>query len=305
MTTQSFKVTYDGEALRSGAMTVRDLAGALLAVGKAIEEANRLFNGDRIAISVNVLAVKPGSCTIELLCNHSFFQSIKDFFAGEDITTVTALLSLLGFTVKDMGKGTIGSLIRLLKWARGRRLKKVAKIGDGQVTLTFDDERQIDVPAPVLQLYRDINIRRAITDMTKPLEQEGIDVILMGEEGVEPDAITKEHLVGFAAPEIDDEPITEDEHKKAFSIVSLAFKDDNKWRLFDGQNGINVAIADDDFLKRVDANEEAFSKGDILVCRVLTKQWRTSSGLKTEHTVLEVVEHQSAARQIPLPLGSP
>lgn len=301
MTTESFRVTYDGAALRDGTMSVRDLAGALLAVGKAIEEANRVFNGDRAKISVTVKAVKPGSCTIELLCDQSLFQMVKDFFSGEDVIAISTLLSLLGFSVKDMAKGSTSTLLRFLKWARGRRVKKVVEVKEGVVTVVLDDGTQVDVPEPVLKLYKDVNVRRSLSDMTKPLEQEGIDTMATGDGG-DVELVSKGDLAAFAPPEIDDEPLTSDEYKKAFSIYSLAFKDDNKWRLFDGQNTISAKMADEGFLKRIEENQETFTKGDILVCRIQTSQWRTAAGLKTEHTVLEVVEHHSAARQINLPL---
>ena len=86
----------------------------------------------------------------------------------------------------------------------------------------------------------------------------------------------------------------------AYSIIALAFKDDNKWRLHDGNNTISVSIEDQKFLSDVNENKISFSKGDILICRVRTKQWSTSVGLKTEYVVLEVIDHRSPPRQIPM-----
>jgi hypothetical protein len=87
----------------------------------------------------------------------------------------------------------------------------------------------------------------------------------------------------------------------AFSIVSLAFKEDNKWRLSDGAATISATIADADFLKAVDENLESFSKGDVLMCEVLVRQWQTRGGAKTDFEVVKVLEHRRAARQIALP----
>jgi hypothetical protein len=87
----------------------------------------------------------------------------------------------------------------------------------------------------------------------------------------------------------------------ALSIRSLAFQEGNKWRLYDGQNTITAAIDDRDFVEKVDSNLVRFAKGDILVCDVKTVQEQTSEGLKTEHTVIRVLEHRQAPTQISLP----
>ena len=53
-------------------------------------------------------------------------------------------------------------------------------------------------------------------------------------------------------------------------------------------------------LANLNENQISFSKGDILFCRVRTKQWSTTQGLKTEYEVLEVLDHKPPSRQIPM-----
>jgi hypothetical protein len=115
---------------------------------------------------------------------------------------------------------------------------------------------------------------------------------------------TKKIKMPFVAPTVEDELIISDERTAAFSVVALTFKDGNKWRLYDGQNTISVTIEDEAFIRRVNDNKIAFAKGDLLVCRVRVDQWRTGDCLRTEYTVLEVMEHRAAARQFALPFGS-
>ena len=80
----------------------------------------------------------------------------------------------------------------------------------------------------------------------------------------------------------------------AFSIVKLAFKEDNKWRLNDGQNTFSVLMKDAAFQHRVDNNDVAFSKGDVLVCDLRTIQWQVEDGVKSEYEVVRVVAHRPA-----------
>lgn len=109
----------------------------------------------------------------------------------------------------------------------------------------------------------------------------------------------------FARPEVPEETLIEDTRRSAFSIVSLAFKEENKWRLHDGNAPISARITDEDFLYRVDTNQIAFAKGDVLICDVKMTQTRGREGLKTEYVVERVVEHKPAAQQMALSLEPP
>ena len=99
--------------------------------------------------------------------------------------------------------------------------------------------------------------------------------------------------------------MVETTRRAAFSIISLAFKEDNKWRLYDGNTQISALIEDEAFLARVNANLIAFAKGDILICDVRITQQQTGEGLSTEYVVEKVIEHRPALRQLPLPFDTP
>ena len=82
-----------------------------------------------------------------------------------------------------------------------------------------------------------------------------------------------------------------------FSIVSLSFKQGNKWRLNDGRTTLNVTVVDDEFLRRVDHSEVAFSKGDILICDVRVETRERPGGLHAEFFIERVIEHRKPAQQ--------
>ena len=88
--------------------------------------------------------------------------------------------------------------------------------------------------------------------------------------------------------------VLDEVRKYAFSIVSLAFKEDNKWRLTDGQNTFSVSMKDAAFQHRVDNNDVAFAKGDVLVCDLRTIQWQVEDGVRSEYEVIRVVAHRPA-----------
>ena len=52
------------------------------------------------------------------------------------------------------------------------------------------------------------------------------------------------------------------------------------------------------FQRRVDNNQEAFAKGDVLICDLRTVQWQVEGGIKTEYEVVKVVNHRPARQLI-------
>ena len=102
----------------------------------------------------------------------------------------------------------------------------------------------------------------------------------------------------FSSPEVPEEVLIDDTRRAAFSILSLAFKEDNKWRLHDGNSAISALILDERFIRRVNNNQIAFAKGDVLICDVRMTQTRDRNGLRTEYVVEHVAEHKPAAQQV-------
>jgi len=288
----AFKIAYDGEALRDHSMDVRDLAPALLSLGKLFDAANLALNGDKATIKLQVKAHSAGSFEVALELFQSWGAQVSHFLAGEFVTSVINLKEL----VVGIGSGGIG-IFWLIKKLRGKKPDRIEHLNNGMVSLELQGETLI-VPVALLRLYQDVAVRMATEEILKPLYHDNIDRFIIKDDDTVTEEITKADIVYFTLPEIRDEILTENIHEAAYSIISLAFKDDNKWRLHDGNSTISVQMKDDVFRRKVEENLISFSKGDILKCRVKTIQWRTIDGLKTEYEVLEVIEHMPAAKQM-------
>ncbi|MBS1169544.1 MAG: hypothetical protein H6R01_462 [Burkholderiaceae bacterium] len=294
----NFRITYDGPALASSEMDVRDLAPALLSVGDLLEAATKALYGNQITPQVNVKgSFKTGCFGIDFSLATDLLTRIKDIFASEPATAMAnagAILTMLGFVYRSKP-----GLLSALRWIRGRPITNVEAKGDVAV-LHIDGER-LQIEIDVLTLLRDVSVRRAFEKVLSPVSQDGIDVFAVGSDSEIVERITKDQVAWFKSPHQTDVVLLDDVRKMAFSIVSLAFKEDNKWRLYDGAATIHASILDADFISRVDRNLVSFAKGDVLVCEVRVQQWQTESGARTEYDVVRVLEHRPSGRQIQLP----
>lgn len=288
------KVAFQGALLENNLMDVRDLAPALLALGQLFDEANRVLNGNKTQIKLQVKAHETGSFQILFNLSQSFASQISQFLTSDFVIAALNLKELI------IGSSTAGvSLFWLIKKLKGSKPDKLIDLGEGLIRIQFENNT-FDVPVNLLRLYQDLAIRKATEEVLRPLQREGIESFIIKEDDKVIQEVTKTQLPFFNVPILEDEKIISNESEAAYSIVSLTFKEDNKWRLFDGNSTINVNIQDEEFRKKVDQNLIYFSKGDILKCRVKTTQWRTTAGLRTEYEVLEVKEHLSGMRQLSL-----
>lgn len=262
-----FRITYDGKALTHHEMDARDLAPALLAMADLLEASVTALHGDRAKAQVNVKgSFKTGSFNIDFNTAVNFLKAMKDIFSGDGVTAVTngaAVLGLLGIAAKGGQKG----VAQVLKWLRGRKITHVELQQGGRAKISVDND-EMEVEEQVILLLRDLAVREAFDRVLAPLDKEGIDTFAAGDESGFSVVVTRQERVYFTPPAGEDELLMEDVRRMAYSIVSLAFKEDNKWRLSDGNSTISAKVSDVDFLAGVNANETSFSKGDVLLCDV-------------------------------------
>lgn len=297
-----FRVTYDGPALTTSEMDARELAPALLAIADLLEASTQTLFDGAAKPQINVRgSFQTGSFNIDFVLATNLAAQLKSLFASDGAAAVANGLAILGALGFAAGKGATG-LVQLIQWMRGRAIKRVEVQDDRALVILEEDEDTLEIELAVLRLLRSIAVREALDRALAPLDRSGVEVFAVSESDGEPVVYIKgEERAWFRAPPAGDELLLDETRRMAFSIVSLAFKEDNKWRLYDGAATIHATIADATFLSRVDQNLIRFAKGDVLICNVRVQQWQASTGARTEYTVAEVLEHRPAARQISLP----
>jgi hypothetical protein len=141
-------------------------------------------------------------------------------------------------------------------------------------------------------------MRRSIKPVLTPLEREGIDVLRAISERQVLLEIEKKDVPSLAEVDMEEKVISDTEREAFLQIVSLSFKEDNKWRLWDGNSSSFYAIEDKNFLTDIDQHSETFGKDDTLKCKIREVVRLNREGeLKTEQSIVKVLEHRRAEKQ--------
>lgn len=307
MSTATFRVVYDGPALAEHTMDVRELAPALLAIAEALEEANRILNGDRAQVRVQVHgSFKTGSFGIDLDVTQAFIAQALDFLANDRrVVGSLNLLALLGF-VGATGTCTYKGVLALLKWLRGRTVRKVEIDDDRGVAKVITDDEAMEVEVAAIELFRSYKIRESIERAIKvPLEREGVETVAFVYEEHVVEVVEKYERHAFTPPPDQKTQINEMELTAPLQLVSVPLRDGYKWRVDDGNGSFTATVLDERFVQRIHKSEIAFAAGDILFARLRRRQFLEGAELRNENEIVEVLKHESAYKQIPLPITRP
>ena len=214
-------------------------------------------------------------------------------------------------------KTTIASILKISK------KKTIEYLSSNQYQNVTPHERKQHIIEPILkeieskkeELNKDVLVPRVIdideTRLLKSLSkmseiskdlQENISFI-SDYEGSEQFVISPniqyDDFVDYLHNEGED-VVSVSEHEQLFSIVSVVFKQGNKWRLFDGNKEINASIKDSHFLDDVENGNITFAEGDRLQCVVKLTQLETPRGLKNNYEITEVKKHIKRPDQLSL-----
>jgi len=288
-----FSIKYDGPALASHEMDVRELAPALLALSSLLEQSNSALHGDKPEVRVNVKGnFHSGSFKVDLSAALTMKEQIVSLLAGSDATAMANLFGILS------GLGLLGGggLLGLLLWLRGRKPSKIDYDGEKAVFTVQEGEivETTEVDLAVGKLYASRSIRQSLAKVVKPLSRDGIDYFASCRDGKTEVVITKDQAPAFLDAYDDAEVISDTvTDGTVLQIESASFKDGNKWRFTDGTTSFYAELADEDFVARIEIGQERFGKGDVLVVVLRRIQSVADTGLKAEYRIEKVKEHRA------------
>lgn len=286
-------VTYDGPALTTGRIPVRDLAPALLAFGELVTEASAIIYPDREPAALSITTTETGSFAVHLILSMAdgTTATITELLTSDTTTALANLQAVL------IGGG--GSLFALIRVIRRRKIKKQEPVSTpGYVKVTLDDGTVIEARGEALELYVDTTVRQNARDVVRPLESTGIHSMRLHSPTTDPVVIDDGDLEAFELPDIDETVVRETETEMLVEIAAPTFRANNKWRLSNGTSGSFWAtIGDSAFLDNVNAGEP-FRKGDTLRCLVKVTQSQGPTGLRAQHHIIKVLQHVARGQQL-------
>jgi hypothetical protein len=295
----AFRVVYDGPALVSGRMSVRDLAPALIALGDLFAEASEVIYPEGKPVALNIQATEEGSFDVHLILESlGPWEDFKDLFGGDAVTALVNLKTLL------IGGPSIG-LFELIRIMAGRTVEREEPLGPGEIRITYSDGTVVEVPSQLAQLAGRFTVRKKARDVIAPLSKDGVERVKFTDEPTAPPTVVieQEDLPAYqeAATATDEEEVLLDEEREmVVQIASVSFEG-RPWRLSEGELTFPASIEDSEFLERVHAAREEFAEGDLLRCRVRVIQTRRPDGkLKPQYRVIQVIDHIPAATQMRL-----
>ena len=288
-----FTIEFDDSALRTGEMDIRQLAPALQSLSELVEQANDALNNGSTEVSLRARAgFRKGSFGIDLDLTLGVIHSL---LVGNGYRTAEQILSSLGFS------GTVKGVIQLLKFAEGRKPKKVTFEGNDNVVVEFGDGARgntIIVNQNVYQLAQEPGVRRALKSTLDPLSAQGIDEVrvISGKysKRKKPVALVKKaDLPSFETRSAVVDPsmkasIESSEYTQLLELRGLRFDDERQWLFSDGSRALRAPILDEDFMDSIHARSIRFGEGDKIRAVVRQEQWQEGNRLRIRYSVVKV-----------------
>lgn len=284
----SLLLKYKGPSVDDGRMDVYEAAGNMVAFSNFMVAAAHEVYGRDVKVTAEVSGFKQGSFETDLLFH----------IAGATATLLTIAPDLHGLLVAT--KESLG----LYRFLKGQKPADVKHVNEKQVRVTNRDGQVTIVQAESVNITLSPAAGEAVERFVgHALNIPGVESVEVKTEKEDVQKITKDEANYYRQIDLAD-AVNEVTVNMALQIVQLGFRDNLKWKFYDGADTFTADIQDKEFLQRVD-NGEPFRKGDTLRALVRIVQSRRPNGtLKTERSVMQVIGHDPAPKQVRLIPGS-
>ncbi|WP_397377103.1 hypothetical protein [Pseudomonas sp.] len=280
---QKFSISYDAESgdYKNHEIDALTLSRSIQGVYDMVAEASALINkGAEVKLKVTAPA-KEGSVIVEFLLLATSPQAL-------------AVLKYLGFTAASSAI-VGGSLVEVVKKLKSRRVVNVTIEGDSETAKIEVDGEVIECDKYVAKLAVDKKVREALHSVIQaPISgREGARFKVL--DGQEHSVLEVEQEFSSAYSPLPPKSLESEELKKETKtayFVQVNFQSNNGWRvkLADGAEHA-VTLADENFMDKVNQNQQSFSKDDLFEVVIETKSIHRQTRSTHNYTVLEVTKH--------------
>lgn len=297
----SFSFGYDGLALRDHQIDVRELAPALLAMADLVDAINDSVNPAGTKVKTELVATRGGSVIVQLALEVSFLETALRFVTGDPVQALINVKEVLGLSA--------AGVFALLKWLRGADPDSLDKyIEDRMVTMRMESGETITVPLSTFEAVHDRRVRAAAAATLEPLEDRGIDEMLLydgdGSKGETPaEIVTRSDVPAFTIEPEEVEALPEETARTTVQVVSPQFVRKYKWRLTQGHSVFWAEIGDDEFWSQVEHGHTRFGAGDLLEVDLVNRPRLQGGKLVPEFSISRVHNHIRDRGQTTMPFA--
>lgn len=287
MKNNNFSLIYDTESTKKHEVDASILGISILSMHDALQDADKVINGEESEIKINVVANKPGSFGVE-------------FVVTQMLPNATDILTILGFTAIS-ASAFKGSVLGVIEQLKSQTVKVIHHKEDNNTEIELDDGSMIPCSNQVMELATSQSFRTKcesvlFNDLT---QEDGAKVKFLNESGEVTQELEKEALTHFKkkASQI---TITEVEDIKdveaRFTQVNLYSKSGWKVKIESEDSDFSVKMLDDAFIERINSRDEKFIKGDLFKVKLkrLTK-YKSGSKPNTVMSIEKVLRHRADA----------
>lgn len=280
---EKFSISYDADSgdYKNHEIDALTLSRSIQGMYDMVAEASALINkGAEVSLKVTAPA-KEGSVIVEYLLLATNPQAL-------------AVLKYLGLTAASSAV-LGGSLIEVVKKLKNRRVVNVVIEGDADTAKIEVDGEVIECDKFVAKLAVDKKVRSALHSVVQaPVAgRDGAKFkVLDAQENpvLEIEQEVANNYSPLPPKSLESEELRK-ETKTAY-FVQVNFESNNGWRvkLADGTEHA-VTLADENFMDKVNQNQQSFSKDDLFEIVIETKSVFRQTRSTHNYTVLEVTRH--------------
>lgn len=296
------RIAYTGTAMEDGLIDADELFPALAAFAKLIQRANKVIgNNEDIKVMIKPDDIRTGSFDVTFTIVPDILQQLKLVMNWAEDTGVKALLDILAYSTAGM------TVFQAVKTLGGKKISAVA--GENNlINISVDGQIQATMTQNTYNVFLDYECRQHIEKVVKPLYQEGIDGFEIRRADAPEDntpvvPVEKEDIDKFVAPAQAIEKVEDfiTEGRMIYTIVSIVFDEEQKWRFTDGEVKFWAKIGDAAFWQKVDSGEISFRKGDKLEVEYISRQYQNEKGgFSVDRTITKVLRKLEQPTQIQL-----
>lgn len=279
------RVRYEGDFTEAKAT---EILPSLLAFAGLLEEVGREIAPEK-RLNIYISSTSQGSFIIDLNLALDAVEKIKSILGLSDSTTLQTILT-----------ATI-TLIAIKQFLKGEKPKTIQE-QNGDVVIINKENSTMIIAKEIYNISATSQtVDEYISGITKPLSEQIKSLKIEDREiGI---TLTEEDYPSLQATNpLFEEQVRDIEDKEAYlTVVKIVFAENRKWEFIYQGNKISAAIADSQFIQRLDSY--IFKKGTKLKCHLKIKQIydrKIEDYINKEYTIIQVLSVEPPKETKPL-----